>query len=132
MLRAFFRAEMPDPWPLPPATELPCHLAVERPWWKRTGRVALAASVGLILIGYLALASGFPRSAVVGPSGLTPEGGSIGKEQLLSPKRLGPRPKNLIRMQTPDGRPVLIEESKGNDGRFFLKAEFTTEPKGKR
>jgi hypothetical protein len=130
MLRTFFRAEMPDPWPVLEAPELPPQTLVLRPWWKRTGRFALAASVLLMLLGYLALASGFPRSSGTGSGGLERQNGEIGNLRTLDPKR--PVGKNLIHMQTPDGKPVLIEESKGSDGRLFFKARYTREPQEKR
>ena len=109
MLRTFFREEMPDPWPVLKAPEMPAPApAVLRPWWKRTGRLALAASVGLMLVGYLTLASRFPRSGV--DSGLKRAvSENIGE---LRPLHQTPR-KNLIHM------PVLIEESKGKDGWSF-------------
>jgi len=129
-LRAFFRSEMPDPWPVLKAPELPRYpQPVVRPWWKRTGRLALAASVGLLLIGYLALARGFPRSHETRSH---IDGANIGAVPSVHPRKgVGPPPKNLIRMQTPDGRPVVIEEMKGRDG-WFLKAQFAGEPKENR
>ncbi len=60
MLRAYFRSEMPDPWPRLLLAE-PARLS----WWRRYGaRLAVAASVALLLTGYLALAGHFPREAV--------------------------------------------------------------------
>jgi hypothetical protein len=61
-LRRFFRSEMPDPWPAVPEV-LPApssRQAQARPWFRHSSRLALAAAVGLFLIGYLALANRFP------------------------------------------------------------------------
>ena len=123
-------APMPDPWPVLKAPELPRETPVLRPWWKRTGRFALAASVLLMLLGYLALASGFPRSSGTGAAGLERQNEDIGYVPSLHQKR--PVGKNLVHMQTPDGKPVLIEESKGSDGRLFFKARYTGDLKEKR
>jgi hypothetical protein len=63
LLRSYFRAEMPEPWPemRAPAPILPLAAPAQRKtWWRRAGRLAIAASVALMLIGYLALASLFP------------------------------------------------------------------------
>ncbi len=98
-LRTFFRAEMPDPWPVLRAPELPRE-PLARPWWKRSGRLALAASVVLMLIGYLAVARSFPRSDGVRQNVLEPASGTIGQ-------------KPSLRM------PVLIEERKEGDGWSF-------------
>jgi hypothetical protein len=121
-LRSFFRAEMPDPWPVMSAPELPPQAAVVRPWWKRGGRFALAASIALMLVGYLALARGFPRSEGVRPDVLDRVIPPIGDKPSLHPRR--PVGTNLIRM------PVLIEESKGRDGWSFK--IYTETPKEKR
>jgi hypothetical protein len=63
LLRDFFRAEMPDPWPRMSRPEA----RPARPTAARSGRwlglrrqVAVAASVALVLVGYLALARSFP------------------------------------------------------------------------
>src|SRR5256885_2034348 len=56
-LRDFFQDEMPHPWPAAPRTE-------SAPAARRGSglRLALAASVALVLAGYLALAGFFPRT----------------------------------------------------------------------
>jgi hypothetical protein len=121
MLRAFFRAEMPYPWPELKAPELPPQAVVVRPWWKRTGRFALAAAVVLLMIGYLALANNFPRPNGDGSGGLERVNGPIGDRQTHQPKQAG---KNVIRM------PVLIEEIKGRVGWQFK--VYTEQAKEKR
>lgn len=61
VLRAFFRAEMPQPWPSfsPPSADARSPLVIastRRPWSARS-HLALAASVGLLLVGSLALSN---------------------------------------------------------------------------
>lgn len=55
LLRAFFRAELPDPWPVlksPAADENPVAVRkTGRTWSMMRSRLALAASIGLLLIG---------------------------------------------------------------------------------
>jgi len=62
LLRRFFRSEMPRPWPAPPTVVTPAARKAQpqRPWFRHSSRLALAAAVALFLIGYLALAGKFP------------------------------------------------------------------------
>ena len=63
-LRDFYRAEMPSPWPTmrAPARTLPMPRRSAKPAWMRSlSRLAVAACIALLLIGYLAVASLFPR-----------------------------------------------------------------------
>jgi hypothetical protein len=70
LLRRFFRAEMPDPWPvLKPPAEPTTDIARSAPrrWGLSASRWALAASVALLLVGQLFLSGTFtdyaaPRS----------------------------------------------------------------------
>ena len=55
LLRAFFRAEMPDPWPT-----LPAPAAAPRRGPLGRSRLALAASVAFLLIGQLSLCGTLP------------------------------------------------------------------------
>lgn len=59
LLRNFFRGEMPDPWPTMKAP------AIENPtptWWTRSrSRLALAASVALLLVGSWCLSGSTPE-----------------------------------------------------------------------
>jgi hypothetical protein len=66
LLRDYFRAEMPEPWP----ALRPPEVKASRPTlagprrgsaWRR--RLVLAASVGFLLVGYLVLAQAFPGSS---------------------------------------------------------------------
>jgi hypothetical protein len=89
VLRAYFRAEMPDPWPQMrlPGVPLPQLSA----WRGARLRFALAASVGLFLTGYLALAGLFPRDTA--PQVIELQGPIIGKglqrqkQPFLSPSK---------------------------------------------
>jgi hypothetical protein len=71
LLRDFFRAELPAPWPvLKPPEARPDRPTVAGPRrWSALGRrLVLAASVAFLLVGYLVLARAFPGTA--GGSGL--------------------------------------------------------------
>jgi hypothetical protein len=49
LLRAFFRSEMPDPWP---AVKIPPAESAYSSWWTASrSRLALAASVALLMLG---------------------------------------------------------------------------------
>ena len=62
LLGDFFRSEMPAPWPAAPLM-VP---QANRPrrvgsfWSRSSGRLALAASIALLVAGYLALSAYFP------------------------------------------------------------------------
>jgi hypothetical protein len=61
LLRAFYRSEMPDPWPvLKPPTETQKPSPAPRRWSLSASRWALAASVLVALIGYLTLSEKYP------------------------------------------------------------------------
>jgi len=66
LLQGFFREEMPEPWPAwsPPVAE-PVAPAVlgRRRWVALRRRLAVAASVALILVTYLMLSWAFPGSS---------------------------------------------------------------------
>jgi len=60
LLRDYFEAEMPQPWP---AFKAPKQTRGKRPvssWSRYSSRVALAACVALLVAGYMALAGFFP------------------------------------------------------------------------
>ena len=66
LLSSFFKKEVPHPWP---AAQLPAEGRVSaRFWFGSTRRLALVASVALLLLGYLALATKFPTSSEPGVS----------------------------------------------------------------
>jgi hypothetical protein len=62
ILRAYFRAEVPDPWPAPPLTRAAARDARPGPAGRGPGRsrLALAASVALLVAGSLAISSRTP------------------------------------------------------------------------
>jgi hypothetical protein len=57
-LGRYFKGEMPNPWPPCPTSR-----TVHTPSYLRVTRWAVAASIGLLLAGYLALAGFFPRES---------------------------------------------------------------------
>ena len=57
-LGRYFKREMPDPWP-----PCPQPAALRTRSYFRVTRWAVAASIGLLLAGYLALAGFFPRES---------------------------------------------------------------------
>jgi hypothetical protein len=66
LLQAYFRAEMPEPWPAPPRLQ-PILVATATPVSSRglnRSRLALAASVAILIGGTLAL----PRPSATGPA----------------------------------------------------------------
>jgi hypothetical protein len=85
LLRAFFRAEMPEPWPAPQAPPGNQH-RVSRSLWR--GRLALAASVALLLLVSLWLGRNVgerePPTLPVNP------GSIIGKSVRPNPSRPAP------------------------------------------
>jgi len=64
ILRDYFQAQMPHPWP---ACRMPSAAPARRVgsfWSRYTGRLALAASVAVLVGGYLTLANYFPPQQV--------------------------------------------------------------------
>jgi hypothetical protein len=104
MLRSFFRAEVPDPWPMMKAPEPVVKLPMRKrsPWLRVGPRLAVAASVAFLLLGYLALGSIFPKHEQVGPN---PGERNIAKDN---------RPK-LLPIITPKGFKNLMEEKVNPD-----------------
>jgi anti-sigma factor RsiW len=69
LLRDFFRAELPEPWPAwaPPEAQADRPKPAGRPRWPAVRRrLVLAASVALLLVGYLTLARAFPGTSEQG------------------------------------------------------------------
>ena len=112
LLRSYFQAEMPSPWPalkLPEErTVLPLAPRQVRTWSPLRSRLALAASVGLLLTGAL-LFSGPPQPR--DPTGAPADGG----HNLASkPRDLPVAPRDSIKL--PGGGEVEIKESLEQDG----------------
>ena len=107
MLRSFFRAEVPDPWPTMKFPEAVVKLhKPRRSTWLRIGpRLAVAASVAFLLLGYLALGSMFPKHQ---QSGLENIGPTIGKKDNRPVHRLVP-------IITPKGHKYIMEEEANPD-----------------
>ena len=93
-LRDFFVSEMPSPWPHAKALDTLPMQPVWRPqrsWLQRHGRLALAASILLMLLSYLTLASSFPRDNGNGAA-LDQTGPMIGdRPRLVLPPQRSPR-----------------------------------------
>jgi hypothetical protein len=60
LLRVYFQTEMPHPWPEWREPEAKLSSRIDGVSWGH-GRWAVAASIALLLAGYLALAGLFPR-----------------------------------------------------------------------
>jgi len=83
LLRAYFRAEMPHPWPgAPRATPSPRQ---KLPFWRRYhGRLALAAAVSFFLIGSFVLTQSFPTvTPTTAPGQLQESGPATGSDKQL-------------------------------------------------
>ena len=111
LLRDFFRAQLPEPWPaLKPPAALPLRLLPPAaPRWSRwRSRFALAASVGLLMVGHWFLSNRLPTASPVRPD--VKGGGEAGRghlEKLLTPKKtkvletidVGPDGNAVLRLQ---------------------------------
>jgi hypothetical protein len=97
LLRRFFRAEMPDPWPAAPATRVAASVPVTRPTRPLLrSRFALAASLLLLLVGHLSLSGRFADNV---PNAPDSAGANVGSHHnasgnLVRPQRttLPPKP----------------------------------------
>jgi hypothetical protein len=129
LLRDYFRAEMPHPWPelkLPSASRNGFHakralgedgpatlplMPRKRPWAVVGPRLALAASVGLLLLGSLFLSGQFKGNKSGESSPLSVPGGHA-----------DPRiPRDLRNGTIKERIEVPIEEGKGPDGKSIRK-----------
>jgi len=81
LLRAYFRAEMPDPWPSAPGAAP--RLRGQAPCWRRYhGRLALAAAVSFFLVGSFLLTQSYPEVKDSGtPRSSDNSGSVIGNKQ---------------------------------------------------
>jgi hypothetical protein len=110
LLRAFFRAELPDPWPefrRPDRSARPAAPArppAGRSWTAMRSRLALAATVAVLLLGTLLLSGKFHNSPAEPPLG-TPSAKSpwpyIQKESLLQ---------EVEERTGPDGKPIRQDQ----------------------
>ena len=97
LLRRFFRAEMPAPWPAAPAIRVPVSVPVTRPSRSLLrSRFALAASLLLLLIGHVSLSGRFADNVPNAPDSAGANVGSRhdGSGNLVRPQRttLPPKP----------------------------------------
>ncbi len=86
VLRKYFHAEMPHPWP---RFNAPLGLRMSQPvsfWSRYAGRLALAACVTLLVAGYLTLSGYFPRT--VAPNGTSDLHLNIGSKDKGSGKHI--------------------------------------------
>lgn len=123
LLRRFFRAETPNPWP---ALKVPARprppFPRRRPWWG--SRFALAATVTLCLAGSAMLATLFPRAI---PSSVEPTGKDTIGGSLDLPGKRGPVAPEPFTAKTPSGHTVKgWEESKGKT--TIIKMEWVDPP----
>ncbi|MBI3409444.1 MAG: hypothetical protein HY040_13970 [Planctomycetes bacterium] len=108
VLRDYFRAEMPQPWPQAAALECaePPVLALKRSRLRGYHRLALAASIALLVLSYLALAGNFSQN---NGTPMDRQGGIIGFRNI--------RDLNPHRERLPSGAEGLRwEESVPSDG----------------
>jgi hypothetical protein len=93
LLRDYFQAELPQPWPTFKAPK-PARSRDTLSFWSRSGaRLAIAACVGLLLIGYMSIAAYFPGAQA--PTGADVQGSEIAS------KNGGMRPNNPNRPAVP-------------------------------
>jgi hypothetical protein len=115
LLTRFFRSEMPEPWPACPrvaSESKPPPTVTWRRFFRVPGRLALAAAVAGLVIGYLALASWFPEPQRAVPSGSSPvdHQNQIGFN--VTP--------GTFKDRTPSGQRVRGEVRKTEDPNTFL------------
>jgi hypothetical protein len=80
LLRRFFRAEMPSQWPAAPMVELTPRLRMQPKrhvvrFFRAPARLAVAAAVALLVIGYVSLQTWFPEPQPAS---------SVGHENMMS------------------------------------------------
>lgn len=101
LLRNFFRSEMPDPWPelkAPVEVKFPPARSTPRRWSSIRGKLALAASVAVLMVGSWCLSGGTPDYS----QGPEPSLGDPGQannrflQDFLNGKKLINTPKNSV------------------------------------
>jgi len=91
LLREFFQAQMPQPWPALRLPNVPQARRVGSFWSRYAGRVALAACVALMVTGYLTLAGSFPEAPLsTGIETTVPEIGMKDRSKKTTPNRSTP------------------------------------------
>ncbi len=108
LLHDYFQADLPHPWPTFQAPR-PMRMRPTSSFWSRySGRLALAACIGLLMAGYLTLGGFFPRSQT--PTGVQDLQHNMGKG-FKDPKRVAPAPSTG---QGDDAAPHVLD--KGTSG----------------
>ena len=133
LLRDFFRAELPEPWPAP---DLPPVRQTRRaaPWWQSSFRLTLAASVLFALLGYLTLAGLFPGDA---PSRALVPTSTIASKPDRQPVELRPVRQtvpewHVERQKTASGHDAELQILNLPDGRMIIEVieiPSTTSPR---
>jgi hypothetical protein len=104
LLRAYFQAEMPHPWPSLSLTRRQQSTSLLGRGW----RIALAACVALLLLGYLSLAGLFPRE---GPSqAIEPTGRQIGDRPTHHPHHVAPSPRSAGEEELPTDPTLSVRD----------------------
>lgn len=112
LLTRYFQAEMPKPWPafrVPEANgaTVPMVSSLRRKT-RWMGRLALAASVAFLFLGYLALANMFPGTSGNGTQGTGLK--EVGPGQMGSRPRIVPLNSTPKKVITPSGKSAIMEE----------------------
>jgi hypothetical protein len=119
LLRDFFREEMPRPWPkMARPEERPARPTPARPdrWPGLRRQLGVAASVGLVLVGYLALARSFPGTVATPSPAINPQT-QTGSNKDLVPKA----PREVEVRPTHGGRARMWEQQlPGRRTQFFI------------
>jgi hypothetical protein len=98
LLRAFFRAEMPRTWP---AFKAPTAPSAQGSWWARSrSRLALAASVALLVLGSWWLTSR-PADYAMPMTGIGAGTGEAGTVRPAPPNKTQPDEKKAREAATP-------------------------------
>lgn len=132
LLRDHFRGAMPQPWPRfqPPMAHRPAKVV---PFWGGSRmRLALAASIALLLSGYLAVAGLFPRATDATGPALENQSGPIGNRPGVRPVQVIPGPARDV--TTPGGQGAKMLEETTNEDRptIIINVLPTGTPRGGR
>jgi hypothetical protein len=116
LLRAFFQSQLPHPWPMPSVSLSQAPLARRPPADGRSlirSRWALAASLGLLLLGSLLLPSRFTQEGKPenGPSGPIIGSAPLRRMQMEHKKQKEVENKNRPGLGADEAQPPEFEES---------------------
>jgi len=131
-LRAFFRSEMPQPWPkmkLPTQERViapfPPPTASKKSWprrWLFNSRTALAAALGVLIVGHLLL------SDTLKPKALDPLDG--GPPTTADPRLTRPTDADRVKqVPAPEDPDVILDESLIQNGNHPTEMKFKVTPK---